>query len=80
MSAYQYASESSLYFSNVRMEAVGILPVDLDQVFEVGCGAGSSLERLKQERNCRWFGDVEIDSTASAVAREIAHSLYIFKI
>lgn len=76
MNRSQYALKFPDYFSNVRMEVVGTLPMGLGRVLEVGCGAGSSLEWLKKERDCRWVAGVEIDHTAAAAARKKLDALY----
>ena len=43
-----YAAKPPLYFENVRSEIAPLLPSPCERVLDVGCGAGATLQWLKQ--------------------------------
>ena len=47
-----YEDKTGPYFDNVRRDIAPLLPAFADQVLEVGCGAGATLQWLKQSGRC----------------------------
>jgi 2-polyprenyl-3-methyl-5-hydroxy-6-metoxy-1,4-benzoquinol methylase len=64
------------YFENVRLDALSLLPKDVDRVLEVGCGTGNTLAWLKANKGCSWVGGVEIFREAAEEARWKLDALY----
>lgn len=65
-----YAAKQPLYFENVRREIEPLLPPLAERVLDVGCGAGATLQWLKQSGRCRHTVGVEMMESAAALARE----------
>lgn len=64
-----YFDNNVEYFSQVRREIFPFLPEKTGRVLEVGCGAGDTLDYLKQNGRCDWAGGIELVSSAAAMAR-----------
>lgn len=55
-----YARKEPSYFRWVRHEIDPLLPAFSERVLEVGCGAGHTLEHLKQRRRAAWTCGIEL--------------------
>lgn len=55
-----YQSKSGDYFRNARKDIAPLLPGPVERVLEVGCGAGATLQWLKQTGQCRQAYGVEL--------------------
>ena len=65
-----YSDKGDVYFAHVRREIELLLPDKISRVMEIGCGAGDTLNYLKQTGRCDWVCGVELESGAAAQARE----------
>lgn len=64
------------YYNNARTEIADFLPEKLDKILDVGCGAGTTVGWIRQNRRCVWIGGVELHPDAAAKARGKLDSLY----
>ena len=64
-----YGAKSGPYFDNVRREITPLLPALSEQVLEVGCGAGATLQWLQQSGRCRRTVGIELFPEAAERAR-----------
>lgn len=64
-----YEDKTGPYFDNVRRDIAPLLPAFADQVLEVGCGAGATLQWLKQSGRCARTVGVELFPDAAERAR-----------
>lgn len=70
-SIYQgYRDKKMEYFGNVREDVFPLLPDKVGRVLEIGCGAGDTLNYLKQHGRCDWAGGVELVASAAEGARK----------
>jgi 2-polyprenyl-3-methyl-5-hydroxy-6-metoxy-1,4-benzoquinol methylase len=65
-----YLTKPPFYFDNVRREIEPLLPAVSDRVLDVGCGAGATLQWLRQTGRCQVAVGIEMMESAAAVARE----------
>ena len=72
-----YAAKPALYFDNVRSEIAPLLPAHASRVLDVGCGAGATLQWLKQTGRCDVCVGIEMMETAAAVARGRIDELHV---
>lgn len=71
-----YVGKSESYFSHARREIASLLPVHCGRVLEIGCGSGSTLGWLRQNKKTSRTVGVEIAETAAAAARANADEVY----
>jgi len=64
-----YAAKPAFYFDNVRSEIAPLLPLHAARVLDVGCGAGATLQWLKQGGRCGVGVGIEMMESAAAIAR-----------
>ncbi len=61
---------SDAYYGTLRQQVLSLCPDDIDRAFEVGCGYGSTLAWLKENKNYGWAGGAEMSATAAHEARK----------
>lgn len=49
------------YYDKIRHEVLRAVPTDAQRILEIGCGAGVTLEFLKDQGYCDWAGGVEFE-------------------
>jgi SAM-dependent methyltransferase len=64
-----YDTKSASYFGNARREIEPLLPDAIDTVLEIGCGAGATLEWIRETRGARHTTGVELTGPAAELAR-----------
>jgi 2-polyprenyl-3-methyl-5-hydroxy-6-metoxy-1,4-benzoquinol methylase len=65
-----YDSKPPAYFANARdAEVAPMLGKPRERAFELGCGDGSTLFRLKQQGMVLWAAGIEINTAAASSAR-----------
>ncbi|WP_160170927.1 class I SAM-dependent methyltransferase [Lutibaculum baratangense] len=64
------------YFTRARLEVLPYLPQRCDNVLDVGCGSGATVEAIRVHRDVAWAGGIEIDPAAAAAARGHLDYLY----
>ena len=64
-----YGAKAGPYFDNVRRDIAPLLPAFSEQVLEVGCGAGATLQWLQKSGRCRRTVGVELFPVAAERAR-----------
>jgi len=64
-----YGDKAGLYFDNVRRDITPLLPAPVERVLEVGCGAGATLQWLKQSGQCAFTAGIELFPEAAERAR-----------
>lgn len=69
MSSTVYQDKTPDYFENVRREILPLLPTYASRIFEIGCGAGDTLNFLKTSGRCDWAGGIELFHDAAEAAR-----------
>jgi 2-polyprenyl-3-methyl-5-hydroxy-6-metoxy-1,4-benzoquinol methylase len=72
-----YAAKPPLYFDNVRSEIAPLLPTMAGRVLDIGCGAGATLQWLRQTGRCRVTVGVEMMESAAAIARGRADQVLV---
>jgi 2-polyprenyl-3-methyl-5-hydroxy-6-metoxy-1,4-benzoquinol methylase len=72
-----YATKPALYFDNVRSEIAPLLPTVAERVLDVGCGAGATLQWLKETGRCQWAAGIEMMEGAAALARRRADEVMV---
>ncbi len=70
VSGSYYDVKSQDYFNNPRKDIFPLLPKEIDNVLEVGCGNGSTLRWLKTARDCSSVIGIELFLAAAEAARE----------
>ncbi len=65
-----YSFKDAAYFQNVRKEIVPLLPQKFDNILEIGCGSGATLQWIKSQFSVNWIGGVELNEEAAAQAEE----------
>lgn len=76
MGSSDYGDKVYEYFENVRLDALALLPEEVDRVLEVGCGTGNTLAWLKVNKGCSWVGGVEIFHEAAREAQGKLDAVY----
>lgn len=71
-----YNEKRSDYFSSARSEILDLLPDFSARVLEIGCGAGQTLEMLKEKNLCLETVGVELFTAAADEARNRVNSVY----
>ena len=71
-----YEDKAQQYFNRVRTDILHLLPPHVEQVLEVGCGEGDTLEHLRVSGRCRTTYGVELFPEAARVARGRVDRLY----
>jgi SAM-dependent methyltransferase len=64
-----YADKDARYFANARREIYPLLPPQIGTVFEIGCGAGGTLDWLRREHDAKLTIGSELTEPAAARAR-----------
>jgi SAM-dependent methyltransferase len=64
-----YDDKSESYFGNARIEIEPLLPTSADRVLEIGCGAGQTVQWLKQTGRAKQAWGVELFEAAANQAR-----------
>jgi 2-polyprenyl-3-methyl-5-hydroxy-6-metoxy-1,4-benzoquinol methylase len=70
-----YKLKPEVYFKNARTQIAPLLPAAAPRVLEVGCGAGATLQWLKQSGRCREACGIELVETAAQAARQHADAV-----
>jgi 2-polyprenyl-3-methyl-5-hydroxy-6-metoxy-1,4-benzoquinol methylase len=69
---HSYAEKSESYFGNARKDISPLLPPQLGDVLEIGCGSGATLAWLKSADRCRSTTGIELfESAAAQAARQV---------
>jgi 2-polyprenyl-3-methyl-5-hydroxy-6-metoxy-1,4-benzoquinol methylase len=76
MKEVNYSSKNITYFSSVRKDILSMIPPHLDEIMEVGCGDGSTLNYLKTNSFCNFTHGVEIFPDAAKIACSRVDKLY----
>lgn len=72
-----YLTKPPLYFDNVRKEIEPLLPAVSHRVLDVGCGAGATLQWLRQTGRCQVAVGIEMMESAASVARERVDQVFV---
>ncbi len=72
-----YGSKPSLYFDHARREIEPLLPSHAQQVLEVGCGTGATLQWLKASGRCGRTTGIEVFEGAATLARQRVDELHV---
>jgi 2-polyprenyl-3-methyl-5-hydroxy-6-metoxy-1,4-benzoquinol methylase len=75
-----YTNKQKPYFGHVRREIAPALPDRCGRVLEVGCGAGATLEWLRQRPGTTHTTGIEIFEDAATLARSNADEIYCLDI
>ncbi len=65
------------YFDQVRSEIAPLLPATAERVLDVGCGAGATLQWLRQTGRCKVAVGIEMVGSAAAIARERVDEVHV---
>ncbi len=77
MSMDDYAAKPALYFDNVRAEIEPLLPARAERVLDIGCGAGATLQWLKQSGRSGHGVGIEMMESAATVARTRVDEVHV---
>lgn len=58
------------YFATARKEVLPYLPEGPLRILELGCGAGSTINLIRQNRQVDWAGGLELDDEAAVAAEK----------
>ena len=72
-----YLTKPPLYFDNVRREIEPLLPAVANSVLDVGCGAGATLQWLRQTGRCQVAVGIEMMESAASIARERVDQVFV---
>ncbi len=64
------------YHDNARRDVLPWLPSTAKRCFDLGCGAGGTLNLLKDKYANIWLSGLEMDATSAQAARGIAHEIW----
>lgn len=65
---HSYAEKDDSYFGNARKDISHLLPAQLGNVLEIGCGSGATLAWLKSTGRCQSTTGIELVESAAAQA------------
>jgi 2-polyprenyl-3-methyl-5-hydroxy-6-metoxy-1,4-benzoquinol methylase len=65
-----YSEKSQVYYQAPRQEMLNFIPKDTKNKLEIGCGSGSFLKVIKDNRNCRITG-IELNENSFYKAKTI---------
>jgi 2-polyprenyl-3-methyl-5-hydroxy-6-metoxy-1,4-benzoquinol methylase len=71
-----YSKKKTGYFSNARTGILDLLPNFSERVLEIGCGAGQTLEMLREKKLCSETVGVELFKEAADEARSKVDTIY----
>jgi SAM-dependent methyltransferase len=71
------ANPPSTYFQNIRREIAPLLPSQINNILELGCGSGNTMAWVKSLRHVRYSMGVELSATAAVAARKNFDELYV---
>lgn len=72
-----YREKEHAYFGAARSEVLPLVPLGLERVLEIGCGAGGTLELLRGAGRCRTTYGVELVPSIAAEARTRVDQVYV---
>lgn len=71
-----YETKIDDYFSAARKEILELMPIFSDRVLEIGCGAGQTLELIKNRKLCEKTVGIELFEQAAENARTRVDDVY----
>jgi len=72
-----YKDKEFAYYGSMRREILPLLPQVTNEVLELGCGTGATLDWLKKIRRCQVTTGIELAADAAEIARGVVDTVIV---